>query len=131
MLPVVTQGHEASGTIAELGAGVAGWAVGDRVIPSAGKACLRCRNCRRGDLTNCLNIQLMAFAYDGAWAEYTVAQAGGLTRIPDNVPFDQAAILPKDYVQGGTPSRRGVHAVRCRRARWTASLSPAGSSWSG
>ncbi|MCZ4556257.1 zinc-binding dehydrogenase [Rhodococcus maanshanensis] len=93
MLPVVTQGHESSGTIAELGAGVAGWAVGDRVIPSAGKACLRCRNCRRGDLTNCLNIQLMAFAYDGAWAEYTVAQAGGLTRIPDNVPFDQAAIL--------------------------------------
>jgi threonine dehydrogenase-like Zn-dependent dehydrogenase len=35
----------------------------------------------------------MAFAYDGAWAEYTVAQAGGLTRIPDNVPFEQAAIL--------------------------------------
>jgi D-arabinose 1-dehydrogenase-like Zn-dependent alcohol dehydrogenase len=35
----------------------------------------------------------MAFAYDGAWAEYTLAQAAGLTRIPDNVPFDQAAIL--------------------------------------
>ncbi|WP_256973726.1 hypothetical protein [Rhodococcus sp. NCIMB 12038] len=35
----------------------------------------------------------MAFAYDGAWAEYTVAQAGGLTRIPDNVPFEQAALL--------------------------------------
>ncbi len=47
----------------------------------------------RGDLTNCPNIQLMAFAYDGAWAEYTVAQAGGLTRVPDNVPLEQAAIL--------------------------------------
>ncbi len=35
----------------------------------------------------------MAFAYDGAWAEYTVAQAVGLTRIPDNVPLEQAAIL--------------------------------------
>jgi threonine dehydrogenase-like Zn-dependent dehydrogenase len=35
----------------------------------------------------------MAFAYDGAWAEYTVAQAFGLTRIPDNVPLEQAAIL--------------------------------------
>jgi Zn-dependent alcohol dehydrogenase len=35
----------------------------------------------------------MAFAYDGAWAEYTVAQAYGLTRIPDGVPMDQAAIL--------------------------------------
>jgi threonine dehydrogenase-like Zn-dependent dehydrogenase len=35
----------------------------------------------------------MAFAYDGGWAEYTVAQAFGLTRIPDNVPMEQAAIL--------------------------------------
>jgi Zn-dependent alcohol dehydrogenase len=35
----------------------------------------------------------MAFAYDGAWAEYTVAQAVGLTRVPDNVPLQQAAIL--------------------------------------
>ena len=42
---------------------------------------------------NCLRIQLMAFAYDGAWAEYTVAQAAGLTRVPDNVPMEQAAIL--------------------------------------
>jgi threonine dehydrogenase-like Zn-dependent dehydrogenase len=38
-------------------------------------------------------MQIMAFAYDGAWAEYTVAQANGLTRVPDNVPMDQAAIL--------------------------------------
>ncbi len=35
----------------------------------------------------------MAFAYDGAWAEYTVAQAVGLTWVPDNVPLEQAAIL--------------------------------------
>ena len=91
--PVVTQGHEASGTIARLGAGVTGWAEGDRVIVPAGKPCLACPNCRRGDLPNCLRIQLMAFAYDGAWAEYTVAQAIGLTRVPDNVPLEQAAIL--------------------------------------
>jgi D-arabinose 1-dehydrogenase-like Zn-dependent alcohol dehydrogenase len=91
--PVVTQGHEASGTIARLGAGVTGWAERDRVIVPAGKPCLACPNCRRGDLPNCLRIQLMAFAYDGAWAEYTVAQAIGLTRVPDNVPLEQAAIL--------------------------------------
>ncbi len=92
-LPVVTQGHEASGTIAALGPGVTGWAEGDRVVVAAGKPCLECPNCRRGDLSNCLRIRLMAFAYDGAWAEYTVAQAFGLTRIPDNVPLEQAAIL--------------------------------------
>lgn len=92
-LPVVTQGHEAAGIIDKLGAGVDGWEVGDRVIPSAGKPCLKCRRCRRGDFTNCLNLQLMAFAYDGAWAQYTVAQAMGLTRVPDEVDMQQAAIL--------------------------------------
>lgn len=91
--PVVTQGHEASGTIAELGPGVTGWSQGDRVVVAAGRPCLQCANCRRSDAANCLRIQLMAFAYDGAWAEYTVALASGLTRIPDNVSLDQAAIL--------------------------------------
>jgi len=92
-LPVVTQGHEASGTIAELGPDVTGWAVGDRVVVAAGRPCTVCVNCRRGDVANCLAIRMMAFAYDGAWAEYTVAQAVGLTRVPDNVPLEQAAIL--------------------------------------
>ena len=92
-LPVVTQGHEASGTIAELGPGVTGWSEGDRVIVAAGRPCEQCSNCRRGDPAGCLQTQIMAFAYDGAWAEYTVAQAAGLTRVPDNVPLEQAAIL--------------------------------------
>lgn len=92
-LAVVTQGHEASGTIAKLGAGVTGWAEGDRVVVAAGRPCMDCVNCRRGDVSNCLRIRLMAFAYDGGWAEYTVAQAFGLTRVPDNVAMEQAAIL--------------------------------------
>ncbi|WP_373120824.1 zinc-binding dehydrogenase [Mycobacterium marinum] len=91
--PVVTQGHEASGTIVKLGPEVDGWSEGDRVVVAAGRPCQSCPNCRRGDTVNCLRIQLMAFAYDGAWAEYTVAQAAGLTRVPDNVSLDQAAIL--------------------------------------
>jgi D-arabinose 1-dehydrogenase-like Zn-dependent alcohol dehydrogenase len=93
MQPVVTQGHEASGTIARLGPDVTGWNEGDRVVVAAGRPCMACANCRRGDVSNCLAIQLMAFAYDGGWAEYTVAQAFGLTRVPDNVPLEQAAIL--------------------------------------
>jgi D-arabinose 1-dehydrogenase-like Zn-dependent alcohol dehydrogenase len=92
-LPVVTQGHEASGTIAALGPGVHGWAEGDRVIPSAGRPCGVCRACRRGAFTDCYDIRLMAFAYDGAWAQYHVAQAAGLTRVPDNVDLAQAALL--------------------------------------
>jgi D-arabinose 1-dehydrogenase-like Zn-dependent alcohol dehydrogenase len=91
--PVVTQGHEASGTIAKLGPDVDGWSEGDRVVVAAGRPCGDCANCRRGNVGNCLQTQIMAFAYDGAWAEYTVALAAGLTRVPDNVPLEQAAIL--------------------------------------
>ncbi|MBV2363834.1 zinc-binding dehydrogenase [Streptomonospora nanhaiensis] len=90
---VITQGHEAAGTIARIGPGVTGWAEGDRVIPAAGRPCGVCEYCRRADFGNCSNILLMAFAYDGAWAEYTVAQAVGLTRVPDSVPLEQAALL--------------------------------------
>lgn len=92
-LPVVTQGHEASGTVAALGPGVTGWAEGDRVIVPAGRPCMECANCLRGNTAGCQHVRVMAFAYDGAWAEYTVALAGGLTRVPDNVSLEQAAIL--------------------------------------
>ena len=107
--PVVTQGHEASGTIAALGPGVSGWAEGERVIVAAGRPCGQCVNCRRGEVGDCLRMQLMAFAYDGAWARYTVAQAAGLTRVPDNVPLEQAAILA-DAVS--TPYGAVVHTGR-------------------
>jgi threonine dehydrogenase-like Zn-dependent dehydrogenase len=108
---VVTQGHEASGTIAALGPGVVGWAEGDRVIPAAGRPCGVCEYCLRGSFGNCADIRLMAFAYDGAWAEYTVAQAFGLTRVPDEVPLDQAAILA-DAVS--TPFGAVVHTGQVR-----------------
>ncbi len=109
--PVITQGHEASGTIAELGPGVVGWSVGDRVVPAAGRPCGQCPSCRRADPSSCTALALMAFAYDGAWAEYTVAQAGGLTRIPDDVSMEQAAILA-DAVS--TPYGAVVHTGQVR-----------------
>jgi D-arabinose 1-dehydrogenase-like Zn-dependent alcohol dehydrogenase len=108
---VITQGHEASGTIAQLGEGVVGWAEGDRVVPAAGRPCGECEYCLRGRFGECANIRLMAFAYDGGWAEYTIAQAFGLTRVPDSVPMDQAAILA-DAVS--TPFGAVVHTGQVR-----------------
>ena len=109
--PVITQGHEASGTIAAIGPGVVGWAVGDRVVPAAGRPCGQCRFCLRGEYGSCTSLALMAFAYDGGWAEYTLAMAGGLTRIPDNVSMEQAAILA-DAVS--TPYGAVVHTADLR-----------------
>jgi D-arabinose 1-dehydrogenase-like Zn-dependent alcohol dehydrogenase len=108
---VITQGHEASGTIAEVGPGVVGWSEGDRVIPAAGRPCGECEFCLKGRFGECATIRLMAFAYDGGWAEYTVAQAFGLTRVPDSVPMDQAAILA-DAVS--TPFGAVVHTGQVR-----------------
>ena len=108
---VITQGHEASGTVAALGPGVTGWAVGDRVVPAAGRPCGTCDHCARADYGHCARLQLMAFAYDGAWAEYTLAQAPGLTRVPDDVPLEQAAILA-DAVS--TPFGAVVHTAQVR-----------------
>ncbi|MDK6242404.1 zinc-binding dehydrogenase [Pauljensenia sp. UMB10120] len=92
-MPEITQGHECSGTIAEMGSNVQGWEIGDKVIPQSGMPCLKCRECRRGNRGSCQNLRVMAFDYDGAWAQYTVANAEGLTRVPDGVPMEQAVIL--------------------------------------
>ncbi|SHH00010.1 D-arabinose 1-dehydrogenase, Zn-dependent alcohol dehydrogenase family [Jatrophihabitans endophyticus] len=92
-LPEVTQGHEASGVVAALGEGVTDWQVGDRVIPAAGRPDFTCVECKRANFSGCLNLKLMAFDYDGGWAEYTTALALSLTRVPDTVSMRQAALL--------------------------------------
>ena len=93
VIPVVTPGHESCGTVHEVGELVTGWKQGDRVIVMAGRNCGVCDNCATGQIDKCRNPQLMGFHYDGAWAEYTSVPFYGLTRVPDNVPSEQAAIL--------------------------------------
>ena len=90
-----TPGHEASGVIASIGAGVIGWSEGDRVAMYAGKGCGRCRACTTGrPVEECTGTPLtMGVDYDGAWAEYVVVPAANLVRVPDNVPLEVAAIL--------------------------------------
>ena len=78
----VTLGHEVAGVVDQVGAGVAGVAVGDRVVVIAGE-----RNAA-------LQITTMGFDYDGGWAEYVVTKADLVAKIPDSLPFEQAAIIP-------------------------------------
>jgi threonine dehydrogenase-like Zn-dependent dehydrogenase len=89
----VTPGHESSGTIARVGEVVQGWNVGDRVTVAGGKPCMQCANCTAGRLEDCLAFNIMGFMYDGAWAEYVVAPFFTISRVPDNVPPEQAAII--------------------------------------
>jgi D-arabinose 1-dehydrogenase-like Zn-dependent alcohol dehydrogenase len=92
-LPVVTPGHEAAGVIEKVGAEVVGWKPGDRVLLAGGRNCGQCAMCIRGRLDECLQFQIMGFAYDGAWAEYVVVPYFALTDVPESLPLEQACVL--------------------------------------
>ncbi|GAB3213249.1 zinc-binding dehydrogenase [Marinactinospora endophytica] len=77
----VTLGHEVSGVVDELGPEVTGWEPGHRVLLQAGEE-------RRGA------VWTRGVDYDGGWAEYALATASTLVPIPDDLPFEQAAIIP-------------------------------------
>ncbi len=103
-------GHEASGVIVALGAGVRDWKVGDRVVATVpGKTCGECARCRKSDFENCLVPRIVGVDYHGAFAEYLAYPTHSLVRLPDAIPFEQGAILA-DAV--GTP----FHAVVVRGA---------------
>lgn len=79
-LPVVI-GLDLAGTITEIGDGVSGWAIGDRVLINPLKP----------------GVGLMGEMVDGGMAEYAAADARQLIRLPDAVSFEQAASLPVAY----------------------------------
>jgi 2-desacetyl-2-hydroxyethyl bacteriochlorophyllide A dehydrogenase len=91
----VIPGHESAGVIDSVGEQVPEhWTAGRRVLIAGGKPCGACQSCVVGDAPErCLDVQVMGFAYDGAWAEYTVVPWQTLVEVPDHVPLHQAAIL--------------------------------------
>lgn len=92
--PVITLGHEASGVIAALGRDTAGWQVGDPVVLAAGRRCGRCLACAGGaSFDDCLDPELMAFQYDGAWAEQVVVPVAALVRLPASLDLVSSAVI--------------------------------------
>jgi propanol-preferring alcohol dehydrogenase len=87
-------GHELVGRIDALGAGVQGWAVGQRVgVGFLGGSCGYCDFCRGGDLVNCQNQEYTGVHHDGGYAEAMIARANGLVSIPDDLTSTDAAPL--------------------------------------
>lgn len=98
-------GHEWSGEVVEVGPGVTGFSVGDRVAGEAHKGCGQCENCKRGNYTVCLNYgrdghggspdmghRHYGFYWQGANAEYNIYNTGAIVKIPDNVSYDVASM---------------------------------------
>jgi L-iditol 2-dehydrogenase len=95
-------GHEMSGTIAKVGAGVTGFQVGDRVMAYHHIPCGECFYCRKRTFAQCEVYKKVGctagFAPSGGgFAEYIRVMdwivTRGLVKIPDNIPFEQAAFL--------------------------------------
>lgn len=88
-------GHEVAGIIDAVGAGVAGWTVGQRVgVGWHGGHCGHCDACRRGDLFACqIKGQVAGVNYDGGYADFMIASAEGLALIPEELSAVEAGPL--------------------------------------
>ncbi len=90
-------GLEFAGEIAALGLGVEGWSVGDRVSPHFQLSCGRCGPCEQGLQMHCEHLQMYGIHRPGGYAEFVVAEARGLIRIPDSLDFATAASIQTTY----------------------------------
>jgi L-iditol 2-dehydrogenase len=80
--PPVTLGHEFCGIVEQVGAGVSGFALGDRVTGDPNISCGLCPHCREGKVNLCLKLEAIGIQRDGGFAERVI------------VPVKQAHKLP-------------------------------------
>jgi L-iditol 2-dehydrogenase len=97
-IPPLVMGHEASGVIAEIGAEVTGWRVGERVTFDSTIYCGCCHFCRQGLINLCdrrrvLGVSCADYRQQGALAEYLAVPARILYRLPDDVSFPHGAMV--------------------------------------
>jgi 6-hydroxycyclohex-1-ene-1-carbonyl-CoA dehydrogenase len=91
--PPLILGHEASGTVAALGAGVENWKVGDRALLPSVVGCGTCAMCRIGRENVCERMVMFGNNVDGAFAEYVLAPAKDLFPLPEEMPLVESCII--------------------------------------
>lgn len=89
----VAQGHETCGLIAEVGEGVEGLAIGDRVAVEVCSYCANCVFCRKGLYNHCVERGISWEGGHGGFAEYTTAHASSVFRLPDDMSFEDGALV--------------------------------------
>lgn len=98
-------GHEYSGAVVAVGAGVKTVSPGDRVAGGPGLACGRCANCRRGERELCQDVYRPP---GGAWAEYTLVPEEMLYHLPENISWEFGAMTEPVASCINTIERAGV-----------------------
>lgn len=92
-LPLIP-GHEGVGIITEVASDVTHLQEGDRVgIPWLHSACGQCDYCLEGKENLCASQQNSGYSVDGGYAEYCLADANYVVKIPDSLSFVEAAPL--------------------------------------
>jgi len=86
-------GHEYVGEVAEIGAGVTGFKIGDRVTGEGHIACGHCRNCRRGKKHVCENTVGIGVNINGIFAEYAAIPSSNLMKMSDKIDDELLAIM--------------------------------------
>ena len=86
-------GHEICGEVVELGHGVEGLGVGDRVAVESHLVCHRCPACLRGDFHVCQDTRILGFDADGGFATHVAVPAGNVWPVGDQVAPEVAAAM--------------------------------------
>ncbi|MBV8914442.1 MAG: alcohol dehydrogenase AdhP [Acetobacteraceae bacterium] len=115
--PPFIPGHEAAGYVAAVGPGVADLKEGDKVgVAWLHDACLRCEYCETGWETLCEHQHNTGYSCDGGFAEYVIAAAPFVGRLPDKVDF--VAIAP--ILCAGVTTYKGLLETEARPGQWVA-----------
>ena len=91
-------GHEIAGEVVEVGRRVTGYVPGMRVALPPNIGCGSCPMCRKGFTHMCPTYEAFGVSYDGGFQEYVkipadAVQRGNVVPIPDNVSYEEAAIV--------------------------------------
>jgi L-iditol 2-dehydrogenase len=87
-------GHELAGEVVKVGKLVTNVAVGDRVAVEPGVTCGRCNHCKSGRYNLCPDVVFMATPpVDGAWSEYVTIRSDFLFKLPDEMSYEEGALL--------------------------------------
>lgn len=105
-LPIV-QGHEAAGTIVEVGSGVSDFEVGGRVAFESHVVCETCRECRMGLKEFCPNTQILGMHHEGVFAEYIAIPAHACFPLPDAISLECGALMESAGVAAHALQRVG------------------------
>ncbi|RLI37038.1 NAD(P)-dependent alcohol dehydrogenase [Candidatus Bathyarchaeota archaeon] len=109
-------GHECSGDIVEVGEKVENLKVGQRVTIEPGFVCGKCRYCREGRYNLCRKVRFYGTPPDnGAFAEYVSAPAENAYPIPDNMSYEEGAMI-EPLAVGMMAAKRGSVTVHDRVA---------------